>query len=336
MVRMPLVQTFAGPAALVANVLSSASQTRMRGTFPIVLIVCVGAFLLPVHGQPQGAPPKELLEYIKDASKLGLKETQIRDNAVQAGWPVDTVNRALAYSHHEPSSSTGGNELTTSAPTRASAPAASPGTSDAAAKADVSAPRGDAHPAAPTIVESTKAAAGSSEAKDPGRTHGVPDDYVIGAGDVLQISVWKEPDASVPNVVVRPDGKVSLPILKEVDAIGLTPMQLEKVLTEKLSRFIPAADVTVVVTAINSKKIYVLGAVKKEGPIPYTYRMTIMQALSEAGGLNDYAKRKKIYVLRMENGKEYRLPFDYNAALKGEHMELNIPLLPGDTLVIPQ
>ena len=78
-----------------------------------------------------------------------------------------------------------------------------------------------------------------------------------------------------------------------------------------------------------------IGAVKKEGPIPYTYRMTIMQAISEAGGLTDYAKRKKIYVLRTENGKEFRLPFDYDAVLRGEHMELNIPLLPNDTLVVP-
>jgi polysaccharide biosynthesis/export protein len=78
-----------------------------------------------------------------------------------------------------------------------------------------------------------------------------------------------------------------------------------------------------------------IGAVKKEGPIQYTYRMTVMQALSEAGGLTEYAKRKKIYVLRTENGKEYRLPFDYDAVLKGERMDSNIPLLPNDTLVVP-
>ena len=89
------------------------------------------------------------------------------------------------------------------------------------------------------------------------------------------------------------------------------------------------------VSQINSKKIYLLGAVKKEGTISYTYRMTVMQALSEAGGLTDYAKRKKIYVIHIENGKEYRLPFDYDAVVKGERPETNIPLSPGDTIVVP-
>ena len=126
-----------------------------------------------------------------------------------------------------------------------------------------------------------------------------------------------------------------MPLLKEVEVVGLTPREAEKIITSRLSKYIPAADVTVVVSGINSKKIYIVGAVKKEGPIPYTYRMTVLQALSEAGGLNDYAKRKKIYVLRTENGKEYKLPFDYDAVLKGERMELNIPLLPNDTVVVP-
>jgi polysaccharide export outer membrane protein len=160
--------------------------------------------------------------------------------------------------------------------------------------------------------------------------------YQIGAGDVLQISVWKEPDVSVPNTVVRPDGKITMPLLKEVSVAGLTPAEVEKMITEKLSQLIPEANVTVVISGINSKKIYVIGGVKKEGPIAYTYRMTIMQALSEAGGLSDYAKRKKIYVLRSQNGKQVRLPFNYDAALKGEQMELNIQLLPADTLIVPR
>jgi polysaccharide export outer membrane protein len=165
--------------------------------------------------------------------------------------------------------------------------------------------------------------------------HGVPDDYLIGAGDLLQVSVWKEPDASVPSAVVRPDGKISMPLLKEVSVAGLTPTQTEKLIASELARFINGADVTVVVAQINSKKIYAIGAVKKEGPIPYTYRMSVMQAISEAGGLTDYAKRKKIYVLRNEGGRQYKLAFDYDAVLKGERMELNIPLSPGDTLVVP-
>jgi polysaccharide export outer membrane protein len=164
----------------------------------------------------------------------------------------------------------------------------------------------------------------------------VPDDYQIGAGDVLQIAVWKEPDASVPSAVVRPDGKIAMPLLKEIEVLGLTPTQVEQTITERISKYIPGADVTVVVSGINSKKIYVVGAVRNEGPIPYTYRMTVMQAISEAGGLTDFAKRKRIYVLRTENGKAIRLPFDYTAVLKGERMDTNVSLLPNDTLVVPR
>jgi len=164
---------------------------------------------------------------------------------------------------------------------------------------------------------------------------GVPYDYRIGAGDVLQISVWKEPDASVPSVVVRPDGMISLPLVKDVSVVGLTPKKAEAMIAEELSRFITDADVTVVVAGIHSKKIYLVGAFKKEGPVAYTYRMSVMQAISEGGGLTDYAKRKKIYVLRNEGGRQTRVPFNYDAVIKGEHMEMNIALLPDDTVVVP-
>jgi len=160
-------------------------------------------------------------------------------------------------------------------------------------------------------------------------------EYLIGAGDVVQVSVWGEQSASVPSAVVRPDGKISMPLLKEVAISGLTPAQAEKSIADQLDQFIKGANVTVVVAQINSKKIYLLGAVKTEGTLSYTYRMTVMKALSEAGGLTDYAKRRKIYVIRIENGKEYRLPFDYDAVVKGERVELNIPLEPGDTIVVP-
>ena len=164
----------------------------------------------------------------------------------------------------------------------------------------------------------------------------MPDDYKIGAGDVLEINVWKEPDASVRGVVVRPDGKISMALIKEVYVVGLTPVQLEKLITEDLTKVMNLPpDVTVIVTGINSKKIYVTGKVRKEGPIAYTYRMTVMQALSEAGGINEYAKKNKIYVLRNDNGREFQFPFDYSAVLRGQKMELNIPLEPGDVIVVP-
>jgi polysaccharide biosynthesis/export protein len=190
-------------------------------------------------------------------------------------------------------------------------------------------------PAAGSAPSPPAAEAGTSITKPTAVDRGVPNDYQISAGDVLHISVWHEPDATIPGVVVRPDGKISMPLLKEVAVLGLTPTQLEKQITQQLSKFLTAPDVTVIVTGINGQKIYFIGAVKKEGPLPYTYRMSVMQALSEAGGLTDYAKRKKIYVLRTENGRQFKLLFDYDAVLKGQRMELNIPLMAGDTIVVP-
>jgi polysaccharide biosynthesis/export protein len=110
---------------------------------------------------------------------------------------------------------------------------------------------------------------------------------------------------------------------------------VEKLIVDGLGQYINSPNVTVVVAATGSKKVYLIGAVKKEGPIAYSYRMTVLQALSEAGGLTDYAKRKKLYVVRTESGRDYRLDFNYDEVIKGERMEQNIMLLPGDTLVIP-
>jgi polysaccharide export outer membrane protein len=166
-------------------------------------------------------------------------------------------------------------------------------------------------------------------------SRGLPYDYQIGAGDVLQINVWREPEASVPSTVVRPDGKISVPLISDVEVVGLTPKQAEGMLAQELGRFITGAHVTVVVTSINSKKVYLVGAVKTEGTLAYSYRMSVLQAITEGGGLTDYAKRKKIYVLRTQNGRQFRLPFDFDAVVKGERTEMNIALLPDDTVVIP-
>jgi polysaccharide export outer membrane protein len=172
-------------------------------------------------------------------------------------------------------------------------------------------------------------------AGSPAAKQSVPDDYLIGAGDSLQISVWKEPDVTVPSVVVRPDGKIAVPLIKEVEVAGLTPAQAEKLITDGLAKFITDPNVTVVLAAINSKRIYVIGAVKKEGTLAYNYGMTVMQALSEAGGLTDYARRRKIYILRSESGREYRLDFNYEEAVRGQRADQNIILLAGDTIVVP-
>jgi polysaccharide biosynthesis/export protein len=161
--------------------------------------------------------------------------------------------------------------------------------------------------------------------------------YLIGAGDVIQVAVAREPDASVSGVVVRSDGIITLPMLKEIQAAGLTTSELEAQLTQKYARLIREPVVSVVVKEIHSEKIYVIGAVRKEGPVRLLTPLNVLQAIAEAGGLTDYAKRGKIYILRpAEGGQQTRLPFDYPAVLRGDRIEQNIMLHPGDTIVVPQ
>jgi polysaccharide export outer membrane protein len=157
--------------------------------------------------------------------------------------------------------------------------------------------------------------------------------YVIGPEDILTVSVWKEPTLSV-NPLVRPDGMISLPLLGDVQAAGLTPLKLADVIAEKLKKFVQNPTVFVIVNAINSKKIYFLGEAGKSGPIPMTPGMTLLEAISSAGGLSQYANAKKIYILRDEGGKHIRIPVHYKEALKG-NSQFNLVLEPGDTIVIP-
>ena len=163
-----------------------------------------------------------------------------------------------------------------------------------------------------------------------------PPEYRIGSGDVIEIDVWKEPEASTQGVVVRADGKITVPLVKEVEVSGLTTGELEKILEQRLAKFIPGAEVTVVVREVNSKKVYMIGAVRRTGPIKLDYPMTILQVLAEAGGVTDFAKKTKIYVLRHQGDKDIRIPFNYSQVIKGEHIEQNIRVLPGDTVVVPQ
>ena len=158
-------------------------------------------------------------------------------------------------------------------------------------------------------------------------------EYVIGPEDVLHIAVWKEADLTA-TLPVRPDGKISLPLLNDVQASGLTPLQLASSLTEKLKKYIADPRVTVVVTTINSKKIYLVGEVLHSGAAALSPNMTVLQALSSAG-LNQFAKTSSIYVLRTENGKQQKLPVNYRKLVKGERIEQNYLLRPGDTIVVP-
>jgi polysaccharide biosynthesis/export protein len=158
-------------------------------------------------------------------------------------------------------------------------------------------------------------------------------EYVIGPEDVLHVSVWKETDLTA-TLPVRPDGKISLPLLDDVQASGLTPKQLAASVTDKLRKYIADPRVTVVVTQINSKRIYLVGEVLHAGATPMLPNMTVLQALSSAG-LNQFANTKSIYVLRNDNGKQQKLPVNYRKLVKGEQIEQNYMLQPGDTIVVP-
>jgi polysaccharide biosynthesis/export protein len=266
-------------------------------------------------------PSRELVQFVREARRRGVAEDKIRQQASAVGWPEAAIDEAIAYEKSGKSLPAAPAAVQAAVPVQ---PKTLPPSSPALPAADAALP-----PSAPAEKSAPPPPQASAAA-------GISDDYLIGRGDTLQISVWKEPEASVPNEVVRPDGKITLPLIKEVEVAGLTPRQAEALITQKIGKFIADPNVTVVVSAINSQKIYLIGAVKKEGAIPYTYGMTVMQTLSEAGGLNDYAKRRKIYVLRTENGREYRLDFNYEEVMRGQRMEQNIVLLPGDTVVVPQ
>ncbi len=151
---------------------------------------------------------------------------------------------------------------------------------------------------------------------------------------MLTIDVWKEKELSGP-VPVRPDGKISLPLLNDVQAAGLTPMQLMSSLTEKLKKYVSDPTVTVTVTTINSRKVYILGEVTRPGAFPLVPDMTVLQALTSAGGPTPYAKKSGIYVLRNQNGTQTKLPFNYKQVVRGGSPEQNIFLKSGDTVVVP-
>jgi len=169
-------------------------------------------------------------------------------------------------------------------------------------------------------------------ATDTPNSQGTPE-YIIGPEDVLHIAVWKEADLTA-TLPVRPDGKISLPLLDDVQAAGLTPKQLAVSVTEKLKKYIADPRVTVVVTAINSKRVYLTGEVLHSGAMPMLPNMTVLQALSSAG-ISQFANTKRIYVLRTQNGKQEKLPVNYRKLVKGELIDENYLLQPGDTIVVP-
>ncbi|HEV2416632.1 MAG TPA: polysaccharide biosynthesis/export family protein [Terriglobia bacterium] len=155
--------------------------------------------------------------------------------------------------------------------------------------------------------------------------------YVIGPGDLLDIDVWQNTELTFRGLPVRPDGKISIPLLNDVQAAGLTAMQLADSITDKLKNYVKNPQVTVVVTQVNSQRYYVLGEVVHPGVFPLLPGLTALQAVSSAGGFTQFANEKKIYILR---GSQ-KLPFNYKMVVQGKDLDENIQLKPGDTIVIP-
>jgi polysaccharide biosynthesis/export protein len=160
-----------------------------------------------------------------------------------------------------------------------------------------------------------------------------PPGYVIGADDLLSIRFWADTQLSA-DVVVRPDGKISVPLLNDVQAAGLTPEQLNSALETAASKYIAEPDATVIVREVRSRKVYVLGQVARPSQVALNTEMNVLQVLTAVGGLLEYADKSNIIILRVENGRERRLKFNYNDVVKGKNVQQNILLQPGDTVVV--
>jgi len=156
--------------------------------------------------------------------------------------------------------------------------------------------------------------------------------YIIGADDSLQITVWQEPNLSTPALPVRPDGKISLPLVGDITAAGFTPMQLAADIGNRLKQYVTDPVVDVSVLAVNSKRVYLIGEVMHVGPLAISPGMTVLQAIATAGGLTPYANKKHIYILRGD--RQQKIPFDYTLAVKKGDMQ-GVSLVPGDTIVVP-
>jgi polysaccharide export outer membrane protein len=157
--------------------------------------------------------------------------------------------------------------------------------------------------------------------------------YIIGGDDMLAVHVWKEPDLTT-TLPVRADGMISLPLINDIKAAGLTPMQLAADITEKLKKYLSDPHVTVTVTQMNSQRIYAMGEVLHAGSINLLPNMTVLQALATVG-FTQFANTKGIYVLRNENGVQKKIPVPYKKLVKGQSVDQNILLKPGDTIVVP-
>jgi polysaccharide export outer membrane protein len=193
-----------------------------------------------------------------------------------------------------------------------------------------------AGPAASSVVsaQATSPQAAAAQPAGPQASFAPPADYVVGAGDVLSVVFWREPDLS-GEVTVRPDGKITVPLLKDIMAAGLAPADLEKVLQESAKRFIQDPNATVVVRQIHSRNVFITGNVARAGSYPLNTPTTVLQLIAVAGGLLEYADAGGVLIMRSDGGKSTSFKFNYKEVSKGRSLAQNIQLRPGDTVIVP-
>jgi polysaccharide export outer membrane protein len=162
----------------------------------------------------------------------------------------------------------------------------------------------------------------------------VPAGYIVGDSDIIRVNVWKEPEVS-QTAVVRTDGNISLPLINEVKVSGMTPLQIQTMVAEKLKGFLNNPQVTVTVVEIRSKRAFITGEVARPGTYSLNAQTTVLQLIAQAGGFTPFAKKDGIVVLRTEDGRQSRLKFKYNEVIQGKKADQNIALHPGDTVVVP-
>jgi polysaccharide export outer membrane protein len=211
-------------------------------------------------------------------------------------------------------------------------PAAPPAGTAPASKptAPVSPPTAEApKPSAPVPAPTAPAPAAAGSLVTP------PPDYVIGVGDVLAISYYKEKDMTA-DYVVRPDGKITLPLLNDLDASGMTTDQLREKLTQASTKYFVDPNITVGVRVINSRKVFILGGVNKPGAIDLVVPLDVMSLIAVAGGLKEYVDGKDIVILRTERGRQTAIKFNYKEVQRGRNIEQNISLKPGDRVIVPE
>jgi polysaccharide export outer membrane protein len=194
------------------------------------------------------------------------------------------------------------------------------------ARSATSPPAPQAAPAQKPTTSAARPVSGPSIATEPG--------FIIGSDDVLGVNFWRDQEMS-GDVTVRPDGMITLPLIRDIKAAGLTPDQLADRIQEAAREFIADASVTVVVRQLNSRRVFITGEVTRPGAYALTSAMTVMQLIAVAGGLTEFAESKDISIMRVEGGQAKTLPFNYKDVARGKKKEQNVQLKPGDTVVVP-